>query len=226
MTGTDLKAARHQANWTQEEAALKLGLTQAYLSMVESGRRAVSAYLRLRALEVFDLPPTSLPLESEGTLLLGEGELKSNLGALGYPGFGYLRGKPKHNPVQLLFYSLNQSDLDVRVVEAFPWLAYTYVDMDWNWLVDNVKRHTRQNRLGFVLTLAGELATRSGDTTRFGKLNFYQKVLDRSRLVMEDTLCHDSMTKAERKWLEHHRSPEARHWNLLTDLEVKNLAYA
>ena len=50
--------------------------------------------------------------------------------------------------------------------------------------------------------------------------------LERSRLVQEDTLCHDSMTKVERKWLRSNRPPEAKHWNLLTDLDVRHLAYA
>jgi hypothetical protein len=33
------------------------------------------------------------------------------------------------------------------------------------------------------------------------------------------------MTQAERKWLRRNRPPKARHWNLLTDLDVKHLAY-
>ena len=41
----------------------------------------------------------------------------------------------------------------------------------------------------------------------------------------EDTLCHDSMTSAERRWLHDNRTPEARHWNLLTDLNVDHLSY-
>jgi hypothetical protein len=41
----------------------------------------------------------------------------------------------------------------------------------------------------------------------------------------EDTLASESMTHAERKWLRQHRPAKARHWNLLTDLEVRHLAY-
>jgi transcriptional regulator with XRE-family HTH domain len=226
MTGTDLKTARLKTNWTQQQAASKLGLTQAYLSMVERGQRPVTSSLAAKALKVFDLPPTALPLESEDALFLKEDELKSDLGTLGYPGFSYLRGKPSRNPAQVLLYALDQSDLDARVVEALPWLTYTYTDMDWDWLVPNTKQRDRQNRLGFVVTVASELAERAQDSVRSEKLNGYQTLLDRSRLVQEDTLCHDSMTKAERKWLQHNRPPEARYWNLLTDLELKNLAYA
>jgi transcriptional regulator with XRE-family HTH domain len=226
MTGTDLKNARQRANCTQVEAASKLGLTQAYLSMVERGRRPVTSGLAAHAQRFFDFPPTTLPLEAEEVSLLGESELKSDLGALGYPGFSYLRGKPTRNPAQLLFYALNQPDVDTRVVEALPWLTYTYADMNWDWLVSNAKLHDRQNRMGFVVTLAGELAQKAGDSTRSKKLADRQALLERSRLAQEDTLCHDSMTKTERKWLRTNRPQEAKHWNLLTDLEVRHLGYA
>jgi transcriptional regulator with XRE-family HTH domain len=225
MTGSNLKEGRLNAGWTQQQAAPALGVTQAYLSMVERGRRPVTPSVARRASQVFDLPPTALPMEPENSLSLNGEELKADLGALGYPGFSYLHGKPARNPTQLLSYALNQADLDVRVVEALPWMASTYADMDWDWLVANAKQHDRQNRLGFVVTLAEEFAKKTGDATRAEKLNRYRELLDSSRLVREDTLCHDSMTNAERKWLEVHRPPEAQHWHLLTDLDVKHLAY-
>jgi transcriptional regulator with XRE-family HTH domain len=225
MTGADLKTARLNAKWTQQRAASRLGLTQAYLSMLEHGHRSVTSSLAAHALKVFDLPPTALPLVPVDLRPLKDEEMKADLGALGYPGFIYLRGRPKRNPVQLLFYALNQPDLDARLVEALPWLTCTFVDMDWNWLIKNTKEHDRQNRLGFIVELAVEFANRSGDTERFKRLSEYQSSLRRSRLMQEDTLCHDSMTKAERKWLRHNRPAEAKYWNLLTDLDVRHLAY-
>lgn len=225
MTGTDLKAARRQAKWTQAEAASKLGVTQAYLSMVESGHRPVTSSLAELAQKVLDLPPTVLPLEPAASSM-DENELQTNLGALGYPGFAYLRGKPNRNPAQLLFRALDQSDLDSRLVEALPWLTYTYADMDWDWLVTNAKLRDRQNRLGYIVALARKLGKKGTDSARLEKLAASQSLLERSRLAGEDTLCHDSMTQVERKWLRSHRPPEARYWNLLTDLDVRNLAYA
>ena len=193
--------------------------------MVESSHRPVTSSLAKLALKVFNLPPTALPLESlQGSV--DENELQAGLGKLGYPGFAYLRGKPTRNPAQLLFSALDQPDLDSRLVEALPWLTYTYTEMDWDWLVTNAKVRDRQNRLGYVVTLARKLGKEGTDSARLGKLAATQSLLERSRLVEEDTLCHDSMTQAERKWLRSHRPPEARHWNLLTDLDVRNLAYA
>ncbi len=226
MTGLDLKHARQSVNCTQAHAAAKLGLTQAYLSMLERGRRPMTSVLATEVQKVFNLPATALPLETEERSSLGESEFKSDLGALGYPGFGYLRGKPKRNPAQLLFCALDQPDLDTRVVEALPWLTCTYADMNWDWLVRNAKLRDRQNRLGLVVTLAGKLAQRANDSVRSQKLTENRALLERSRLVHEDTLCHESMTEAERRWLRQHRPPEAKHWNLLTDLDVRNLAYA
>jgi transcriptional regulator with XRE-family HTH domain len=41
MDGNSLKEARLKKSWTQEQAALALDVTQAYLSMLETGRRPV-----------------------------------------------------------------------------------------------------------------------------------------------------------------------------------------
>src|SRR6266568_4706153 len=41
MTGRDFRDARRKKGWTQEETAEKLRVTQAYLSMLESGRRSM-----------------------------------------------------------------------------------------------------------------------------------------------------------------------------------------
>ncbi len=194
--------------------------------MVERGRRPVTSSLAVEARRVFHLPATALPLEPPGARAWTEDEFKSQLGALGYPGFGYLRRKPRRNPAQLLFQALDQPDLDARVVEALPWLASTFVEMDWDWLVRNAKLHDRQNRLGFVVALAGELAQRAGKTADAARLAHLRGLLDRSRLAREETLCHESMTQTERRWLRKNRPPKARHWHLLTDLEVRHLAYA
>ncbi len=53
-----------------------------------------------------------------------------------------------------------------------------YADMNWDWLVGQAKQNDRQNRLGFVVTLAGELAERSGDASRSEKLKRYRELLD------------------------------------------------
>jgi hypothetical protein len=69
------------------------------------------------------------------------------------------------------------------------------------------------------------LAKKAGDSKRSKTLAEQRAILDRSRLVREDTLCHDSMPQTQRKWLQKNRSPEARYWNLLTDMDVKHLLH-
>jgi hypothetical protein len=113
-------------------------------------------------------------------------------------------------------------------VEGLPWLAFPHADGGLGLAVHNAKLHAVQNRLGFVATLTWQLgASRaSGQPTeepRSRKLKEYSAVLDCSRLAKEDTLCHISLTEAERKWLRANRSPEAAHWNLLTDMKAENL---
>jgi transcriptional regulator with XRE-family HTH domain len=229
MDGTTLREARENKNWTQQKTSQALGVTQAYLSMLEKGHRSVSESLLRKALKVFDLPPTALPLPSESSQAQTPSrrhDFTADLAALGYPGFAYLRTKVQKNPAGVLLDALNEPNLDARVAEGLPWLTLTYVDMDWDWLVRNAKVRDRQNRLGFAVSLASEVAESKNDSERVRKLRECLGVLESARLAREDTFCHDSMTQAERKWLREHRSPVARHWNLLTDIKGEHLAYA
>lgn len=228
MDGKALKDARQAKDWTQEDAARALGVTQAYLSMLETGTRPVSTQVARKALKLLNFPPTALPLRlpAAASVTVGKRDLSAELGALGYPGFAYLGSRVPRNPAAVLLDALNESDLDARVAEGLPWLALTYVDMDWKWLVRNAKVQDHQNRLGFAVSLATEVAQARGDTKRLEQLRGHLLVLERARLVREDTFCHDSMTEAERAWLRHHRSDTASHWNLLTDMESKHVAYA
>ena len=152
-------------------------------------------------------------------------DFTADLAALGYPGFAYLRTKVQKNPAGVLLAALNEPNLDARVVEGLPWLMLTYVDMDWDWLVRNVKVRDRQNRLGFAVSLASEVAESKNDSERARKLRQCLQVLESGRLAREDTFCRDSMTQAERQWLREHSSPAAAHWNLLTDMKGEHLAY-
>jgi transcriptional regulator with XRE-family HTH domain len=226
MDGRALKEARQSLNWTQKNTAKALGVTQAYLSMLETGSRAVSKRLGRKALKVLNLPPTALPLQACVPASLGKRDFGGELAALGYPGFAYLKTKARRNPAGVLLEALDQSDLDTRVAEGLPWLALTYVDMDWDWLVRNAKLQDRQNRLGFTVSLATELAEGRGENEKAQKLRGHLGYLEKARLAGEDTFCHDSMTQAERAWLRDHRPSVAAHWNLLTDMESRNLTYA
>jgi transcriptional regulator with XRE-family HTH domain len=229
MDGNRLKEARLQKNWTQEQAALALDVTQAYLSMLERGRRPLSERFVRKALKVVNLPATALPLRSEEVGMPASSRKRDfslELSALGYPRFAYLRARRRRNPAEVLLEALNEPTLDARVAEGLPWLAMTYVDMGWDWLVRNAKVRDRQNRLGFAVSLAGDVAEGKNDMERARELRKYLEVLESARLAREDTFCHDSMTQAERVWLRDHRSPAAAHWNLLTDMKAEHLAYA
>ena len=227
MNGQELREARLRKVWTQQQAAERLGVTQAYLSMLEHGRRVLPNSLARRAVEVLHAPPTSLPLlDADFGTPQGSDKLRSELAGLGYPGFAHVRARTRRNPAEVLLKALNESDLDTRVAEGLPWLVLRYADMDWDWLVQNAKLSDRQNRLGFVTTLAFQLASKSAEPHRSRKLKEYVGVLDLSRLVREDTFCHDSLTEAERKWLRVNRPAEAKHWNLLTDMKAENLPHA
>jgi len=226
LTGYELKAARLASARTQDDAAEKLGVTQAYLSMVESGTRVASTELAARAVAVLKVPATALPLGPyRRRQRRDESYFQKASGALGYAGFAYMRGPAKLNPAALLMEALDSDNLDSRVTEALPWLPVAYPKMDWNRLVFNAKALDRQNRLAFMLTLAAEIAATKGDSASKKVFLGVVDTLERSRLAAEDTLCKESMTTAERNWLRTHR-PAAKYWNLLTDLCVERRDHA
>ena|SRR5271165_384 len=230
MNGKDLKRARLEMKQTQQDAAALLGVSQGYLSLLENERRAVPNSLVQRLLAEYEVPPTALPLRSPENQSLGSSveAWARGLGALGYPGFSYTNAKtrPDRNPADFLLDALMQPDLDSRVAKGLPWLAFQYPAMNWDWLVRNAKLHDLQNRLGFVVTLARQVAERTHAESKVSQLTECETLLERSRLVHEDTFCHASLTEAEKRWLREKRPPEAQHWNLLTDLTVEQLPYA
>jgi hypothetical protein len=193
---------------------------------VERGRRPVTAQLGAGIVNLYSLGPVALPLSADHLGDWDSSFLAAAIASLGYPGFRQLAGTPAHNPATILLAALASSDVEVRVLEALPWLAVEYNDLNWEWLIREAKIRDVQNRLGFVVTLARQVAEKRGRGEAADRLNEIEKILDRARLVREDTLCQESLSNAERRWLTQTRPPEAGHWNLLTDLNARILPYA
>ena len=221
-----LRSARQTTALTQQQAADRLGVSQAYLALLERGRRPVTARLGSKIVKLYRLGPTALPLKSGGIDSWHCSSLAAALASLGYPGFRQLRGAHRKNPAVVLLAAIVTSEVEVRVIEALPWLVAEYSDLDWEWLIREAKLRDVQNRLGFVVTLARQVAEKRGDASTTSPLRAIEDVLDRARLVREDTLCQASLSEAERRWLRRTRPVEARHWNLLTDLNARYLPYA
>lgn len=226
MMSEQLKAGRVKAGLTQMEAAGRLGVSQPYLSQLEKGERPVTQELARLAAAVYGLPATALPIpETDAGKVIGPGLLARQLAGLGYPGFAHLRAR-KANPAAVVLAALVQNDLETRLAEALPWVLLTYPELDWSWLICQVKLRDAQNRLGFLVAVAKELGIGTSEfLPAVERLAMVEQQLERARLVREDTLCRDSMPTAERRWLEANRSPLARHWNLLTGLAADQLAY-
>jgi transcriptional regulator with XRE-family HTH domain len=221
-----LRSARREAGLTQHQAADRLGVSQAYLALLERGRRSVTAQLGSRIVHLYGLGALALPLCAENLDAWDSSSLAAGLASLGYPGFRQLTGVEHQNPATLLLAATAASDVEVRVVEALPWLAVEYDNLDWEWLIRETKLRDIQNRLGFIVTLARQVAQKRGDGSATRRLCDIEETLERARLVREDTLCQASLSDAERRWLREARPSEASHWNLLTDLEAQLLPYA
>jgi transcriptional regulator with XRE-family HTH domain len=227
MTHEQLKAGRLETALTQVQAAARLGVSQPYLSQLEKGERPITAELARAAATLYRLPATALPMPDSVAqrVLANSDTLARQLAGLGYPGFAHLR-HAKVNPAAVLLEALVQEDLEVRLAEALPWVVLTYPDMDWPWLIREVKLRDAQNRLGFVVAMARDLAaTRSRFRPALDRISFAALELERARLAREDTLCRGSMPPAERKWLATNRSALARHWNLVTGLTLDQLSH-
>jgi transcriptional regulator with XRE-family HTH domain len=228
MTGTDLKSGREKKGWTQDQAASKLGVSQPYLSLLEKGARRVPEKLARKAITVYRLSPATLPVETSWHAVQSRNDdaLASELAMLGYPGLSHLKARRKRNPAEVVLSALVNEELDTRLAEALPWVLLEHPDLDWQWLVRAAKVNDLQNKLGFVTNVARRLGENLGRNDTAKLLRDQEGALERSRLAREDTLCHDSLTQAERCWLRANRSEEARHWNLLTDLSLEHLSHA
>lgn len=228
MTGKDLKLGREQKGWTQEEAASRLSVSQPYLSLMEKGLRPVPEKLAHKAATAFGLSATTLPVETswESVQPRDAKTLAMDLASLGYPGFAYLKSKRKKNPGEVLLSALSAKHLESRVAEALPWLLLKYPDLDWESLVSAAKVRDLQNKLGLVTSVARKVAEKLGENDKAELLRKQESVLQRSRLFLEDTLCNDSLTQTERRWLETNRPDEAKFWRVLTDLSPEHLSYA
>lgn len=97
---------------------------------------------------------------------------------------------------------------------------------DWRWLVAGAELNDHQNRLGFVTGVARRLAEQADERETAALLGRQEVALERSRLMCEDTLCHNFITEPERRWLRDNRTEEARHWRLLTDMTPEQLRHA
>jgi transcriptional regulator with XRE-family HTH domain len=228
MTGNDLRSGREQKGWMQEQAALKLGVSQPYLSLLEKGTRRIPDRLARKATTLYGLSAAKLPVEASGHSVQAkhDDELASDLASLGYPGLAYLKSRRRRNPAEVVLTALMAENLDARLAEALPWVLLKHPDLDWHWLARAAKINDLQNKLGFVTNVARRLAEKLGQDDTASLLREQESNLERSRLVREDTLCHDSLTQSERRWLRSNRSDEAKHWNLLTDLSPEHLSHA
>jgi transcriptional regulator with XRE-family HTH domain len=228
MNPTNLRSARQQRGWSEQEAARRLGVSQSYLSMLEGRKPRLTSRVARRAMSVFGLPPTVLP-PSPPEKQWGAETLAQQLAALEYPGFAYIRSHgPKRNPAEVLVGALSNDQPVAPVAEALPWVLLRCSNMDWAWPVEQAKVRDLQNRLGFVASLARLMSEKADplDESRTRSLSELERNLNKSRLAKEDTLGKPARSATEREWVLANRTEEAKHWNLLTDWRPEHFQHA
>ena len=226
MNGEQLLKERLSRNWEQQATATKLRVSQPYLSLIEAGKRPVTETLARRAVRIFNLAPTALPIKysvEKSDIKLGN-LLASQLAGLGYPKFSHLKKAKKVNPATVLMTALAKDEVDSRTVEALPWLIFNFSEMDWARVIGSAKLNNSQNRLGFLLSLAYDLAKRKKETNKFSLFKKLLLDLESSRLIMNDSFRRKSLTDSEKRWLKRERPRGARHWRMLSNLSALHLA--
>jgi transcriptional regulator with XRE-family HTH domain len=227
MNGEQLLKARLSRNWEQQATADKLKVSQPYLSLIEAGKRRVTEKLARRAVKVFNLPPTVLPVKSSSEVARSNSanRLASQIAALGYPKFSHLRKTEKVNPAAVLMSALEADDLDSRIVEALPWLIFNFSDLSWSRVINSAKLNDASNRLGFLISLAYALAKQSKDENKKELFKKLLLTLEKSRLVRDDSFRRKSLTDSEKAWLKRSRPKDARYWRILSNLSATHLNY-
>ena len=214
-----LRVYRRSKGLTQSQLAQALGVTQAYVSQVESGERPVTRQLaeRLARLpDVSQLPATVFPEDPSG-LDRADRDFAADLAALGYPGFTATRKQAPRNPAALIVAILKRDHVAPAITAAIPWVLVRFPQINVAWLIDQARLNNLQNRLGFLTALT--LQVRDAE-----HLHALRDALEQSRLVRVDTLAR-VLSATERQFFEEHRSDTARHWNLLTGLTKETLPH-
>jgi len=231
MDGTTLRRFRELAGWTQVRLAARLGVTQAYLSLMESGGRPIPDRIAGAANRILNLPATTIPMPESGSLdaPVSGPWVEEALARLGYPGLARRKNRPggkMKNPIELLLRALAVDDLDPRLAEALPWLLLHFDGCDLKLLATEAKMRDLQNRLGFAVALARQVAERNvAYRHRLPDLRQFEQTLERSRLAGEGGYGRGEPTRRGRDRVRRNRSAAATHWNVVTDLKSEDLPY-
>ncbi len=222
MSGLQVRQTRKRLGLTQQQAARRWKLSQAYLSLMEGGRRRVPERLARQLARTEPTLVTALPLHLSNRAVEN---LPKLLGSLRYPGFEYLarRGRAA-NPAAVVLAALKAPGVSARVTEALPWVLARFPNLDWNWLVAEAKLANVQNKLGYLVSVAKQVAAVRKAAPAVSALESAQVRLEEARLVKEDVLGRN-VTEVERQYLRQHRPEAAAHWNLLTTLRADGLRY-
>jgi transcriptional regulator with XRE-family HTH domain len=229
MTGQTLRSARLERGLTQQEAAVRLGVSQPYLALLERGKRPLTAELARKAVRKLNVRPTLVPCDQKFRARCPNTDsLAKQLSALGYPGFSYMRAGWTRNPAEVVLGALQQEELDPRVAEALPWVLLNYPDLDRDWLLKEARASNSTNRLGFVVSLAMLVEEQRGNNNSavYQSLARFKDVLKRSRLESECTFGNPALSATQQEWVRQNRSKDAEEWHVLTTWRPEHLHYA
>jgi hypothetical protein len=149
-----------------------------------------------------------------------------HLAAIGYSGLANVEPHPHpENPAAVLLWGLTAKTLEPRLVEGLPWILLAFSNLDMLWVGQQAQLRNLQNRLGFLVHLAYEVARPDPRVAhRTPILAALLKSIEPSRLAREEAL-FEAPNEHECDRIRALRGSEAAHWNLFTLLKPEHLRY-
>ena len=111
------------------------------------------------------------------------------LANLGYPGFRRSAQAPTQNPATLVLAAIVGTDVEVRVIEALPWLAIQYPQIDCEWLIRLLEPFRGGVTTPILDDLPGDCHQEPEAVLKVSELGFpIETILDRARLARPSQL--------------------------------------
>ncbi len=220
MRPEQVRSARQAAGSHTAAGSQAARISQAYLALLEGGHRPVTAKLASGSRSCTALARPPCRLDSERVDPRNSASLAAQLAALGYPGFRHLARRHKKNPAAVLLAAILAEDIEVRVIEALPWLVAEYSDLDWEWVIREAKLRDAQNRLGFLVTLARQVAEKRGNNEAANRLGRVGKGWTGRAWFARTPYARPRSPTLSAAGFARVRPPAAHYWNLLTDLDT------
>ena len=207
MTGNRMQQFRQNSGWNQARLAARLGVAQAYVSMME--REDVRCRIAWRGGAIcFSCRPRFCRCPDKGAGQTGRRGLDCRESRpVGISWFQvFVQARTKTASCRASSPGIGPPAARTEASEALAWLLLQFEDLDAAWLVGEAESPDLQNRLGFTVSLARNVAHHSPEFGhRSRSLKALEEKLKPSRLANEGTFGGGEMSQGMPAWVRKNR---------------------